>query len=79
MQAAGGASTKYDMIVKALGTIQGFLERLKIHLRHHMDTSLGDIAIRVLVQILVLLASVTRTVRQGRFCERDYGSIASQS
>jgi hypothetical protein len=65
-QAADDVKAKYDLIVEAFGTIQGFLQRLKHHLRPSMDMQLKEIAIKILAQILMCCASITKVVRDGR-------------
>jgi hypothetical protein len=65
-QAADDVKAKYDLIVEAFGTIQGFLQRLKHHLRPSMDMHLKEIAVKILAQILICCASITKVMLDGR-------------
>jgi hypothetical protein len=78
-QADGDVEAKYDLIAEAFGTVQGFLQQLKLHLSHRIDSNLSDYAVKILAQILVFCASVNKVISEGRFSECHHISTISST
>jgi hypothetical protein len=68
-QAQKDVGTSYDPLVDLFQSIASFLDRLDIYTKIPLTTSMTDIIIKLLVEVLSTLAIVTKQVKQGRLGE----------
>ena len=66
-QAACGVSTSYDALVTLFERVGDFLKRLHIYTEIPFTPALTDIIVRIMVEVLSVLALATKEVKWGRF------------
>ena len=67
LKAANGVSTSYDALIELFECFQHYLGRLRV-LTETPD-ALGEIWVKIMVQLLEVLALATQQIKQGRFSE----------
>jgi hypothetical protein len=66
-QAAKGVSTSYDALIDLFECFEQYLSRLKIFTE--IPSAMGEILIKIMVELLGVLALVTQQIKLGRFSE----------
>jgi hypothetical protein len=65
-QAANGAHTSYDALIDLLGSIEHVLSRLRIYTQISPTPALDELVVKIMVELLSILALATKEVKQGR-------------
>jgi hypothetical protein len=68
-QAVKGVLDDYDTLANLLQSVEHFLNRLDIYTKIHVTDSMSEIIVKILVQILSILALATKLLRQGNLSE----------
>ena len=68
-QAADGVSSSYDALVELFECIANFLRRLRIYTDLPLTTSMTDIIVKIMAELLSVFALATKQIKQGRFSE----------
>jgi hypothetical protein len=58
--------TSYDSLVDLFQSIASFLNRLDVYTKTPLTTSMTDIVVKLLGEVLSTLAIVTKQIKQGR-------------
>ena len=66
-QAADGVSSSYDALVELFECIANFLKRLRIYTDLPLTTSMTDIIVKIMAELLSVFALATKQIKQGRF------------
>ena len=66
-QAADGVSSSYDALVDLFECVGNFLKRLRIYTDIPMTTSMMDLAVKIMVELLSVFSLATKQIKQGRF------------
>jgi hypothetical protein len=66
LQAASGVSSSYDALVDLFDCVSNFLKRLRIY-TNQLTPSMMEICVKILVELLSILALATKQIRLGRF------------
>ena len=72
-QAFKGVSADFDALVDLLESTELFLKRLDIYTKVPPTPAMTEIVVKILVELLSILALVTKQIRQGRPSEFFYG------
>ena len=64
----------YDMLVDILECIENFLGRLKIYTEVHPTPAMTEMVIKIMVELLAVLALATKQNNQGRL-SKLYNSL----
>ena len=67
LQTASDVSASYDALVDLFECIGNFLKRLRIYSDLSVSPSMADIIVKILVELLSVLALATKQTKQGRF------------
>lgn len=67
MQAASRVSSSYDILLDLFECLGNFLKRLDIYTNIPPSPIMTDIIIKIMLELLRVLALATKQVRQGRF------------
>lgn len=67
IQAAIAVGTGYDVLVDLFECVANFLGRLRIHSEIPSTSAVYDILIKIMLEVLSVLALATKQVKQGRF------------
>jgi hypothetical protein len=71
LQAAIGVSASYDALVDLFECIANFLRRLHIYTEKiPMSPAMSDMTLKIMVEILSVLALATKQINQGRFSKQ---------
>ena len=73
-QAAIGVSSSYDSLVDLFECLANFLKRLEIYTAIPITPLMMDIIVKIMVELLSVLALATKQVQQGRFSKWFLGS-----
>jgi fungal STAND N-terminal Goodbye domain len=65
-QAASGVTSSYNALLELFGRLGNFLQRLEIYTRIPPTTTMTDIVIKIMVEVLSVLALTTKQIKQGR-------------
>ncbi|KAH9052612.1 ankyrin repeat-containing domain protein [Lactarius vividus] len=65
--AASGVSSSYDALVELFECLANFLKRLRIYTDLPLTPSMTEISIKIMVELLSVLALATKQIKQGRF------------
>jgi hypothetical protein len=65
-QAAKGVVDSYDPLVYLLEAIEHFLQRLEIYTEIPPTSTIGELVVKIMVELLSTLASATKELKQGR-------------
>jgi hypothetical protein len=68
-QAASGVSSSYDALVDLFECLGNFLKRIRIYSDIPLTSSMTEIGVKMMVELLSVLALATKQVKQGRFSE----------
>lgn len=66
-QTAKDISTNYNALIDLFDCIGNFLKRLQIH--KSFSTGMTEIAVRIMAELVSVLALATKQVKMGRFSE----------
>ena len=66
LQAASGVSSSYDALVDLFECLANFLKRIRIY-SDLLTPSMTEISVKIMVELLSVLALATKQVKQGRF------------
>ena len=73
-QAATGVSSSYDSLVDLFECLGNFLKRLEIYTAVPVTPLMTDIIVKIMVELLSVLALATKQIKQGRLSEWMVGS-----
>ncbi|KAH9061918.1 hypothetical protein EDB87DRAFT_1560134, partial [Lactarius vividus] len=65
--AASGVSSSYDALVDLFECLANFLKRLRIYTDLPLTPSTSEISVKIMVELLAVLALATKQIKQGRF------------
>ena len=65
-QAFKGVSADFDALADFLESIELFLKRLDIYTKVTPTPAMNEIVVKIMVEVLSMLALVTKQIRQGR-------------
>ena len=68
-QAASGVSSSYDALLELFECLGNFLKRLEIYTNIPPTPIMTDIVVKILLELLSVLALATKHIKQGRFSE----------
>jgi hypothetical protein len=74
-QAVKGVSDDYDTLADLLESVEHFLNRLDIYTKIPPTVGMTEIIIKILVELLSILALATKQLRQGILSESVLGEI----
>ena len=79
-QAASGVTSSYDALLDLFECFGNFLKRLEIYTTIPPTPMMTDIIIKIMVELLSVLALATNQIKQGRFSEHavTYGLCVAQ-
>ena len=66
-QAASGVTTSYDALVELFECVANFLKRLNIYTEIPFSHTMTDIIVKILIEVLSVLALATKQIKKGRF------------
>ncbi|KAH9955319.1 hypothetical protein BC827DRAFT_882033 [Russula dissimulans] len=67
LSAAIGVSSSYDALLDLFECIANFLKRLHIYAEKISSSTMSDIIVQIMVEVLSVLALATKEIKQGRF------------
>ncbi len=67
LQAGSGVSSSYDALVDLFECLGNFLKRLRIYTDLPLTPSMAEIGVKIMVELLSVLALATKQIKQGRF------------
>jgi hypothetical protein len=77
-QAAVGVSESYDALSELFECVANFLKRLHIYAdKIPSSPTTSDIVVKIMVQVLNVLALATKQIKQGRFSKQPLAPSAS--
>ncbi|KAI9436396.1 hypothetical protein BJY52DRAFT_1329014 [Lactarius psammicola] len=65
--AASGVSSSYDALVDLFECLGNFMKRLRIYTDLPLTPSMTEISVKIMVELLSVLALATKQIKQGRF------------
>ncbi|KAH9177947.1 hypothetical protein EDB89DRAFT_1294808 [Lactarius sanguifluus] len=65
--AASGVSSSYDALVDLFECLANFLKRLQIYTNLPLTPPMTEISVKIMVELLAVLALATKQIKQGRF------------
>ena len=74
-QAVNGVLDDYDTLADLLESVEHFLNRLDIYTKIPPTAGMTEIIIKILVELLSILALATKQLQQGRLSESVLGEI----
>jgi hypothetical protein len=74
-QAVKGVLDDYDTLADLLESVERFLNRLDIYTKIPPTVSMTEIIIKILVELLSILALATKQLQQGKLSESVLGEI----
>jgi hypothetical protein len=66
-QAASGVTSSYEALLELFECLGSFVKRLEIYVMIPSTTAMTDIIVRIMVEVLSVLALATKQIKQGRF------------
>ena len=66
-QASIAVESSYDALVDLFECITNFLGRLRVYIEIPPTPTISDIAIKIMVEVLSVIALATKQIKQGRF------------
>ena len=66
-QAASGVTSSYDTLIELFEHLANFLQRLEVYMKIPTTAAMMDIIVRIMVEVLSVLALATKQIKQGRF------------
>ena len=70
LQTASGVSSSYDALVDLFECLGNFLKRIRIYSDIPLTPSMTEISVKIMAELLSVLALATKQVKQGRFSKR---------
>jgi hypothetical protein len=67
IQAASGVSSSYNDLLDLFECLGSFLKRLDIYIDVPPNPNMTDIIVKILIELLSVLALATKQIKQGRF------------
>ena len=67
LQTASGVSSSYDALIDLFECLGNFLKRLRIYTDLPLTPSMTEISVKIMVELLSVLALATKQIKQGRF------------
>jgi hypothetical protein len=67
LQAASGVSSSYDALLELFECLGNFSKRLEIYTNIPLTPTMTDILVKIMIELLSVLALATKQIRQGRF------------
>jgi len=67
IQAASGVSSSYGALVELFECLGNFLKRLRIYTDLPLTPPMAEISVKIMVELLCVLALATKQIKQGRF------------
>jgi hypothetical protein len=67
LKAAKGVSNSYDALIELFQCFEHYLGRLKV--LTEIPSAVGEILVKIMVELLEVLALATQQIKQGRFSE----------
>ena len=74
-QAVKGVLDDYDTLADLLESVEHFLNRLDVYTRIPPTVSMTEMIIKILVELLSILALATKQLQQGKLSEHILGEI----
>jgi hypothetical protein len=74
-QGVKGVLDDYDALTDLLETVENFLNRLDIYTKVPPTVSMTEVIVKILVQLLSILALVTKQLQQGILSESALGKM----
>ena len=68
-QAVKDINASYDALVDLFASFENFLDRLSIYTRADSTPALTNVLVKIITELLSMLALATKQVKQGRFSE----------
>ena len=68
-QAAKGISSSYDALLELFECLGSFLKRMEIYTRIPPDPILTEVVVKIMVELLSVLALASKQIKQGRLSE----------
>jgi hypothetical protein len=68
-QAASGVTSSYDALLGLFERLGNFLKRLEVYTTIPPTQMMMDLIIKIMVELLLVLALATKQIKQGRFSE----------
>ena len=65
-----GVSASYDALVDLFDRVGNFLKRLRIYEETPLDPTMAHMLVRILIEVLSVLALATKQIKQGRLSKR---------
>lgn len=62
-------NSSYDALVDLLESIEHFLSRLEIYTEFPPTAAMGKVIVKIMVELLSVIALVTKQIKQSRPCE----------
>ena len=78
-QAIKDVSASYETLVHLFGSIENFLSRLDIYTKIPPTPALTDILVKIMVELLSILALATKEVKRGRLSELALAGVVLRS
>ena len=78
-QAASGVTSSYDALLELFECLENFLRRLEIYTSIPPTTMMSDIIVKIMVEVISVLALATKQIKQGRFSKCAHINIAHGS
>ena len=72
LQAAGAVTSSYDALVDLFDCVGNFLKRLRIYTNLPPTPSMMEISVKIMVELLSVLALATKQIKLGRFSKRAF-------
>src|ERR1700755_1064105 len=66
-QAASGVTSMYDDVLNLFECLGNFLKRLEVYTTIPPTPMMADIIVKVMVELISVLALTTKQIKQGRF------------
>jgi hypothetical protein len=74
-QAVKGVLDDYDTLADLLESVEHFLNRLDIYTKIPLTVSMIEMIVKILVELLSILALATKRLQQGKFSESALSEI----
>ena len=68
-QAASGVTSSYDALLDLFECLGNFLKRLEVYATIPPAPMMMDLIIKIMAELLLVLALATKQIKQGRFSE----------
>ncbi|KAH8981728.1 hypothetical protein EDB92DRAFT_1820136 [Lactarius akahatsu] len=77
--AASGVSSSYDALVELFECLANFLKRLRIYTDLPLTPSMTEISIKIMVELLSVVALATKQIKQGRLSSTLHREIRKET